>query len=320
MVTGDDIVHESFMYDAADIIYQLLYTNNALNKNYDNFICYLGCIEAIGYYAKLDQGVCLGIHALSDKIGTDSKAKELVYKAFVYENACNSINFEVKATIDEFIDQDMLEDDIKIQRIKLSCPMQSTVALEAAEWYYDKTRAESYGTLDAGLLSLSYFRIIELEYNIRFIDPFLEKIDMDDVRSAFSKDTEGRSNTKNKSYINRWKKLIDKFEIIKSPTEWKNGLTLGEVRHLLHNLRNSKHGKYYLEDLLFNSAIAVLKSEGVAALKTGEMEDVISDTNIQKYRNPPAHTRYLAYDIACECRKYVLDRLEVINAWFYCVT
>ena len=31
--------------------------------------------------------------------------------------------------------------------------------------------------------------------------------------------------------------------------------------------------------------------------------------NREKYRNPPAHTKYLPYETACECREYVIENL-----------
>lgn len=36
---------------------------------------------------------------------------------------------------------------------------------------------------------------------------------------------------------------------------------------------------------------------------------LLLDKNREKYRNPPAHTKYLPYETACECREYVIENL-----------
>ena len=43
-----------------------------------------------------------------------------------------------------------------------------------------------------------------------------------------------------------------------------------------------------------------MTEKGIEALSNGELLDVISDDKREKYRNPPAHTRYLPFSTAYE--------------------
>ena len=61
-----------------------------------------------------------------------------------------------------------------------------------------------------------------------------------------------------------------------------------------------------------NDEFAVyLKTEldKVFDLQQSDVLNAISSANCQKYRNPPAHTGYLPYSIARECKTFVEDAL-----------
>lgn len=41
--------------------------------------------------------------------------------------------------------------------------------------------------------------------------------------------------------------------------------------------------------------------------------NVVNKNNRDKYRNPPAHTKYLPYKTACECRDYFYQSMQQLN-------
>ena len=62
--------------------------------------------------------------------------------------------------------------------------------------------------------------------------------------------------------------------------------------------------------------IECLKEQGVDALYSGVMQELINEDKRKRYRNPPAHTRYLPYYLAKECRDYVRNAIIKLGDWF----
>jgi hypothetical protein len=43
--------------------------------------------------------------------------------------------------------------------------------------------------------------------------------------------------------------------------------------------------------------------------------NIVKKSVRNKYRNPPAHCKYLPYETACECRDYTNEKLEELFDW-----
>jgi hypothetical protein len=53
-----------------------------------------------------------------------------------------------------------------------------------------------------------------------------------------------------------------------------------------------------------------LSPAGVDALKSGELARLLDPSALDKFRNPPAHSRYVDLATARECKSYVQRALE----------
>ena len=58
-----------------------------------------------------------------------------------------------------------------------------------------------------------------------------------------------------------------------------------------------------------------LSDDGVKALDDGLLATMVQPKVRNKYRNPPAHTRYVRLEIALECREYVEKNLLLLNGY-----
>ena len=61
-----------------------------------------------------------------------------------------------------------------------------------------------------------------------------------------------------------------------------------------------------------NDPVAVyLKGEfnKINNLNVAHIEQILDHSNRQKFRNPPAHTKYLPYSVARECKTFVENAL-----------
>ncbi len=67
--------------------------------------------------------------------------------------------------------------------------------------------------------------------------------------------------------------------------------------------------------LLHNAIATCLTEDGTRAYEDGLLADTINPQARDKYRNSPAHSRYLPQPIATECKHHVERALRDIIAW-----
>ena len=58
-----------------------------------------------------------------------------------------------------------------------------------------------------------------------------------------------------------------------------------------------------------------LTPDGMQALKSGEFVSPIGEDVRERYRNPPAHTRFIPLSIAQESRKHVNRSIQCYSEW-----
>jgi len=163
---------------------------------------------------------------------------------------------------------------------------------------------ETWG--DAGMVSLGFFRILELELNARLIDPTMSALDPQLLQKALD-DLSSRARS-------RWKILPNTSTGI--ATGIHHGLALGPMNILLGKLSRVGNGEDATYRALLRSAlIPLLTEEGVRALDAKHLASLIGNDVRERYRNPPAHTRFLSVRVAAECREYVDDSLEKLARW-----
>ena len=193
-------------------------------------------------------------------------------------------------------------------------------AFQVAEWAFDKAREEDYSWKDAGPLSLNYFRIIELELNLKMIVPIVSGNQYKQLSKVYKKERDALNEEQKEVFKNRWESFMMCFKRINKPTDPTDGLELGPLNRFISNIIIKDSSEYQVGDttasFLYGKVSQQMTERGKEALVSGEILDIISDTNREKYRNPPAHTRYLPFTTAYECRDFVIKSLHRISEWF----
>ena len=206
------------------------------------------------------------------------------------------------------------ENDYQNRVIVASLSLRGLAAFEIAEWFYTNSKSIHSDWLDAGLLSLSYIRIIELELNARLIVPLLERIDLEKAQKLLEDLRKVRTSTKWQKRLDTWGTLIANLNKIKNPNNTVDGLELGNLDVFIGKIAKSKEDS--LAEIFQSQMLELLSDDGKEAFFKGDINRIISIEIREKYRNPPAHTRYLPYEIAKECRYFVKDSLFKMQKWF----
>ena len=196
----------------------------------------------------------------------------------------------------------------------LSSP-RSQIAYKAAVWHFTSVVDTQFGLRDAGMLCLSYMRVIEIELNDTLIKT---------LRQNYLKIKEVYDSEKivNKKATRKWKTVMDLLE-----PENNRDFTLGELYNLFLLLSNPQKGEIdennlstvHTSDGLFTITrkilFELLNQNGIEALSNQEYAKFISRDIRNKYRNPPAHTKYTKIETAIECRDYVNHVLKTIVSY-----
>lgn len=213
------------------------------------------------------------------------------------------------------INMENASSEIKAKKIFSILAENGKIAYNSAEWMYNKAMEEDYGWKDAGMISLSYFRILEVEFNEKIITPLIASISINDLEDKFKEHQRKLYGRSQEDYRRKWGTIIGVFRNSKSPYKEAEGLMLGPLEYFFRNL-----GKRYDKDdqvtLYLKEGLGKFLSEaGKTALENGSMESIMSYNNRNQYRNPPAHTKYLHIDKAMECRDFVNESILNIGEW-----
>ncbi|WP_276840262.1 hypothetical protein [Anaerovibrio lipolyticus] len=161
-------------------------------------------------------------------------------------------------------------------------------AYESAIWQYENVMNDNDGFMDAGLMSLSFMRIMEIEFNIKIIQPLILKLRESLFIDSISED---------------WPyKKIKNHDF--------KGFALGELLYFFKYVRKKETNESQkIYDILQST---LLSDTGIKMLLGGEIEKIINQSIIEKYRNPPAHSRFLHKERAFEAKQYVEDKIKII--------
>ncbi|MDM8274337.1 hypothetical protein [Enorma phocaeensis] len=182
-------------------------------------------------------------------------------------------------------------------------------ALLCAEHTYALYSEGRHGVRDASNLALMYFRIFEIEYNVRLIRPFIASLNFSDVARLTDFSEYGRFRT-NREYKD-WARDLTLINEMKNGQ--KKSLELGTIRTLLARIhRSPDRCAHLLEEELEK----VLTEAGVDAYRNETILDVIGKANVDAYRNPGAHTGFISFSKAQEAREYVFYWLPIVETWF----
>lgn len=281
---------------------KLLIDNNP-EKNFENikkaFLCQLHLGNTKGFLDNVENN----FEALVKySEGGETGADELMRIAYIEGAVLGTISEKVKNRIEkqEAINLTKNISDKKIHRFLSE---QGRLAYEAAEWQYRKSQEEDYGWKDAGMISLSFYRILEVELNQKFIIPLLSGIGYEALNTAYTNHANTLSGDAKKQYKTKWGTILKTYQGMENNGFSEGGFMLGVLDHFFQAIGSDYDTTDALGTLIRDHLEDVLYPDGILEFENGFFETITNDTTRNKFRNPPAHTRYLSYEIACECRE-----------------
>lgn len=299
----------------------LLNEYNPMPEEPTNYITYFECLQELGLmqrYCKMAQKYIKKLleysHEYPDEI------QHILGTAYF---VARSNGILIKKSLEDYISENLdgirdEEEEEENNRIINSLSKKGIAAYEVAEWEFKNSQAESFGWRDAGPISLSFFRIIELELNQKLIAGLLNVCTIDELSECYNKDQENLVRHELKLYKNAWGTHLRILKSIKNTETEIDGMLLGPLKDFVDDIvryEETEIGRL-IHSRLTGTGDAIMTEKGYDALLSGELVDVISDEKRTRYRNPPAHTRYLPYSVAKECRDFVRSTIIKLGVWF----
>ncbi len=291
---------------------------NSHRRSVEDIVRYLKLLNRAGYQEEVCETiieifgngkVSMDIQNAFKKAGGASLFCEN-YVSISYYN--QELSIKLKNIMDQFcdIDEDQLTKKVKSYAYKMSLTTKGRLEYESAFRLYELMLNSDYGELDAGSLSLAFYKIIEIESNNRIWLPLAKKIN--NILDLYS-DAVGslkKNRYEKKKYENDYCSIIEKLE--KGAKSDEMNLMLGQLDKLCKGIHNNN-------DVLFleikNALFEVLTDAGRIAFEAGKIDEWYSFENRNKYRNPPAHTQYLSFKTAIQCKEYVESELVNMKYW-----
>jgi hypothetical protein len=181
------------------------------------------------------------------------------------------------------------------------------IAMRSANWDLSHASKESNPWRDAGMISLGFFRILELEFNERLITPMLGTLNLEILAKEIAALTSSKPSGSSKKAVEFWEKMKPSLHRAK---EYRKGLELGALELVLAKISQATGTDSNIKSLLRSSLFPALSTEGIEALNSGELARLLDGSAREKFRNPPAHSRYLHLSTARECKAYVENALN----------
>jgi hypothetical protein len=160
---------------------------------------------------------------------------------------------------------------------------------------------------DAGLLSLGFFRIIEIEFNERFIRPVANSIALPQLEALIAAAPIDSKRP--------WRDALKSLKhIISNPSE---RLMLGHLRKMCDAFAHPPPEiDANLRAFIQSAFETQLTPAGRTAFSSQELVDTISLDRVNSYRNPPAHGRFVGMSEAKTCQRLVDKSLNSYFSWF----
>ena len=221
---------------------------------------------------------------------------EILYLLYLEDDSIKELNEFVS---NNFNDKNY-EEDSKISKIKNCLSDKGKSTLIMAEREYKLSEKEDYGWKDAGILSFSFYKIIEVEFN-NYIKLLFNKCTYDDIENIEVPKDNWKQNLKVLKAIYRKMNNLPLDDDISSVPP---SLMLGNINFLLTKLNDNNDLARFINEKL-REALSEKFDDVDYIIRLMKM--YTNKEKIMKYRNPPAHAMYLKYDVAVECRNIVLD-------------
>ena len=235
------------------------------------------------------------------KYQKDERIADLILRAFTEESISGNLNEKIKNFVATGLKDRVDNRSLKQKLVAGKLSAKAKFAIESAEYLYQLSTTIDWGWKDAGMISLAYFRIIEVEINQKLILPTLNSLSMKQI-ITLAKQTPQK----------QWGKILTKMKNVKKGRI--SGLMLGEMEIFFNNIGSkSVNGDRFAQSI--KSSICKLLSDvnNIGSFISFLENDVLSGKLRNKYRNPPAHTSYLPYKTACECREFFYNAMQQLQ-------
>lgn len=244
--------------------------------------------------------------------------------------AARAINHECIEILDEAI-KDLrlpptklgsLELDGNSKAITQALSPMGRLAYESAEGMLKAAVSRDNSWQDAGMISLGFIRILELELNQRFLIPLRNEgkgitliaamnTAVQDIKATGESKSAAKEYEKTSAYWGSAIKLLK--EVLDGS---KSGLEMGPLQHLLGKAKGESGIDKEVKRIVFEALSRSLTCAGEKAYRAGEIDQIIGEDVRNRFRNPPAHTRYLSLTTAVESKQYVDQCLTKFKSWF----
>ena len=274
----------------------------------------LQCQYDIGMKKEFIQNINSNIEALTtyaERNDKDEQCRNLLLLAYTEESIIGEVNYLLDTYIKAHCQNEVNRKSIAQKKLERKFSRNANVALESAELMFSMSREIDWGWRDAGMLSLGFFRIIEVEINDKLILPLIKDDGMQELKDSYVARRNILTGDDKKDFSNRWGRNIKTLEKISDGSADVDGLMLGELEYFFQNIGSSFNSEDSLAVLVRNKLSGLIDSSIVLDELITMIEDEIIKKEIRdKYRNPPAHTKYLPYETACECRDHFYDVMQ----------
>lgn len=229
------------------------------------------------------------------------QADELFRLAYIEGSVLGTLDTRIQEYVEAFSSIDL--EEITNKKILSFLSEQGRIAYVAAEWQYQKSQEEDYGWKDAGMISLSFYRILEIELNKKVIIPLLSSIGFKKLNETYIDHLTRITGEEKKQYRTKWGIILKTYQTMEETNFTGNGFMLGVLYHFFKAIGTEYEESDAIASIIHEHLSNVLNTYGIEKLQEGFFESLTDDEIRNKYRNPPAHTRYLSYEVACECRE-----------------
>lgn len=313
-LSSDSLNADSFdrvKTENTDKIYEMLLNQNPEDFDMENFRAVASiALRLKGSDAFID--LITGHLAELKKELTDGNsstdAMEFLRMAYVESTVQGNTIPELAELVKDTSDE--ISDDINTKQIIRKLSPMGKLAFQSAEKMLHMAEKIDFTMYDAGMLGLGYYRIIELEINQRIIFPMIKDFWIEAIT--------GKKNSMDdeawKTFVKSWKFYNNKFEAIAQSNYTGKSLMLGEIYKffLLIRTKCEENDSFAVEAVTFMKE-KLFTEKGVNKYNEGFFEEITGEIKRNRYRNPPAHTKYLSFKIAEECRDVVKETLLTLN-------
>ena len=212
------------------------------NQNFDDLKSALTMLYKLGYVELFLELVSKQFDAIiSHAKDGNHDAKELLHLAYIEGALQNNVDQRISNYVLPNLGD--LSENVKTMKAYSTLSPEGKRAFEFAEWQFKKSQEEEYGCKDAGMISLGYYRIFELELNRYIVYPLVKQVQYTNILHQYetyrdSLQDRGHNSPK-KRYIKKWKDILNSIETIQNSQYTDGALMLGALDKFFRNIMYS---------------------------------------------------------------------------------